>query len=77
MFSSIRDMTGDSLLGFVPSEVEPYRGASPGAGKEVVDLYLTYNSRPRVSIYYADKDCNVNKPYIFTIGADSTVTHLA
>jgi len=61
----------------LPPEVELFRGASPGTGKEVVVHYLTYSNQLRVSTYYADNEYDTNKPYIFTIDSEGKVTHLA
>ena len=77
MFPSITEMMSDYPLGHVPSEVELYRGMSTGTDKEVLVHYLTYSGQLRVSTYYADNKYDVNKPYVFTIKPDGTVTHLA
>ena len=77
MFPSIVELTSAYPLGYVPSEVELYRGFSTGTGKEVFVHFLTYSSQLRVSTYYADSTYDENKPYVFTIDQDGTVTHLA
>ena len=77
MFPSVAELISDYPLGYVPSEVELYRGLSTGTGKMVLVHYLTESSRLRVSTYYADTMYDANKPYVFTIDQDGAVTHLA
>ena len=76
-FPSITDLQGDYPLGYLPTEVELYRGTNPGTGKEVVIEYLTVGSLLRVSTFYADNEYDVNKPYVFTIDRDGYVTHIS
>ncbi|MCY4082508.1 MAG: hypothetical protein OXF54_19865 [Caldilineaceae bacterium] len=56
--------------------VELYNGTSPGTGKSVTIYYLPDEQKIRISTYYADKPPHdYNKPYVFTISADHSVTH--
>lgn len=56
--------------------VELFSGANPGTGKMVTIEYLPDNMKIRVSTYYADKPPHdYNKPYVFIVDADHSVTH--
>ena len=54
-----------------------YEGSNPGTGKPVTIDYLPSERLLRVSTFYADRPPHdFNKPYVFTVDADHTVTHL-
>ena len=56
--------------------VELYNGTNPGTSKSVTIYYLPDEKKIRISTYYADKPPHdYNKPYVFTISADHSVTH--
>ena len=56
--------------------VELFSGMNPGTGKSVDIHYLPGETKIRVSTYYADKPPHdYNKPYVFTVDADHSVTH--
>lgn len=58
--------------------VELYRGTNPASGKPVTIHYLPDAMKIHVSTFYADKPPHdYNKPYIFTVDADHSVTHEA
>ena len=63
--------------GFLPAEVELYRGPNAGTNKEVTVHYLTKSTQLRVSTYYADNEYDIDKPYVFTIDVDGKITYLA
>ncbi|MDE0142831.1 MAG: hypothetical protein OXN19_15275, partial [Caldilineaceae bacterium] len=63
--------------GFLPAEVELYRGPNAGTNKEVTVHYLTKSTQLRVSTYYADNEYDIDKPYVFTIDVDGKITFLA
>lgn len=53
-----------------------YSGHNPLTGKPVTIEYLPANKRLRVSTFYADRPPHdFNKPYVFTVDANHTVTH--
>ena len=69
-FSDLEEMhpSGDAVTLF--------SGSNPGSGKPVMILYLPAEKKIRVSTYYADRPpYDFDKPYIFTIDADHSVTH--
>ncbi len=56
--------------------VSLYSGTNPGSGKPVMIDYLPDAMKIRVSTYYADKPPHdFNKPYVFTVDADHSVSH--
>ena len=56
--------------------VSLYSGTNPGSGKSVEIVYLPNDMKIRVSTYYADKPPHdYNKPYVFIVDADHSVTH--
>ena len=56
--------------------VSLYSGTNPGSGKSVEIVYLPNEMKIRVSTYYADSPPHdYNKPYVFIIDADHSVTH--
>ncbi|MCY4082516.1 MAG: hypothetical protein OXF54_19905 [Caldilineaceae bacterium] len=56
--------------------VELYSGVNAGSGKSILIEYLPDEMKIRVSTYYADKPPHdYNKPYVFTVDADHSVTH--
>jgi len=56
--------------------VSLYSGTNPGTGKAVEITYLPDDMKIRVSTYYADKPPHdYNKPYVFIVDADHSVTH--
>ena len=56
--------------------VSLYSGMNPGTGKAVEIVYLPDEMKIRVSTFYADKPPHdYNKPYVFTVDADHSVTH--
>ena len=56
--------------------VSLYSGTNPGTGKSVEITYLPDDMKIRVSTYYADKPPHdYNKPYVFIVDADHSVTH--
>lgn len=56
--------------------VELFSGMNPGTGKMVTINYLPDSMQIRVSTYYADKPpYDYNKPYVFIVDADHSVTH--
>ncbi len=77
LFSSIARFASSYPKGFLPAEVEVYRGPNAGTNKEVTVHYLTNSKQLRVSTYYADNEYDTDKPYVFTIDIDGRVTHLA
>ena len=53
-----------------------FSGSNPGSGKPVMILYLPAEKKIRVSTYYPDSPpYDYNKPYVFTVDADHSVTH--
>ena len=53
-----------------------YSGSNPGSGKPVTIYYLPAEKKIRVSTYYPDKPpYDFDKPYIFTVDANHSVTH--
>ena len=77
LFPSISGFASIYPKGFLPAEVELYRGPSAGINKEITVHYLTNSNQLRVSTYYADNEYDTDKPYVFTIDIDGKVTHLA
>ncbi len=58
--------------------VSLFSGTNAGSGKSVNIVYLPAEEKIRVITFYADKPPHdYNKPYIFTIDADHSVTHEA
>ncbi len=56
--------------------VELFSGINAGSGKSIMIEYLPDEMKIRVSTYYADKPPHdYNKPYVFTVDADHSVTH--
>ena len=56
--------------------VSLYSGTNPGSGKSIEIDYLPNNMTIRVSTFYADKPPHdFNKPYVFIVDADHSVTH--
>ena len=56
--------------------VSLYTGTNAGSGKSVNIEYLPTEMKIRVSTYYADQPPHdYNKPYVFIIDADHSVTH--
>ena len=56
--------------------VSLFSGSNPGTGKPVTIEYLPDEKKFRVSTFYADKPPHdFNKPYVFTVDADHSVTH--
>ena len=56
--------------------VSLFTGVNSGSGKAVMIDYLPEEMKIRVSTFYADKPPHdYNKPYIFTVDADHTVSH--
>ena len=65
----------------IPSPGSPaiqlFSGANPMTGKSVIIEYKTDGSnRLQVSTYYPDNEYDTNKPYVFTVSEDNTVTHI-
>lgn len=57
--------------------VSLFSGTNPGTGKSVTIDYLPGEMKIRVSTFYADRPPHdFNKPYVFTIDADHSVTHV-
>ncbi|MYC95502.1 MAG: hypothetical protein F4X14_11075 [Caldilineaceae bacterium SB0661_bin_32] len=53
-----------------------YEGFNPGTGKPVTIDYLPAENKLRVSTFYADRPPHdFNKPYVFTVDPNHTVTH--
>ena len=58
-------------------QIQLYEGTNPMTGKSVVIDYLTDGSnRLQVSTYYPDNEYDTDKPYVFTVSEDNTVTHI-
>ena len=56
--------------------VSLYTGTNAGSGKSVTIEYLPTDMKIRVSTYYADQPPHdYNKPYVFIVDADHSVTH--
>ena len=56
--------------------VSLYTGTNAGSGKSVNIEYLPAEMKIRVSTYYADQPPHdYNKPYVFIVDADHSVTH--
>jgi len=56
--------------------VSLFSGTNAGSGKSIMIDYLPDEMKIRVSTYYADKPPHdYNKPYVFTVDADHSVTH--
>ena len=56
--------------------VSLYTGTNAGSGKSVTIEYLPTDMKIRVSTYYADSPPHdYNKPYVFIVDADHSVTH--
>ena len=56
--------------------VSLYTGTNAGSGKSVTIEYLPTEMKIRVSTYYADQPPHdYNKPYVFIVDADHSVTH--
>ena len=56
--------------------VSLFSGSNPGTGKSVTIEYLPDEKKLRVSTFYADKPPHdFNKPYVFNVDADHSVTH--
>jgi len=69
-FSSLAEMHA------MGASVELFSGMNPGTGKMVTIEYLPDSKKIRVSTYYADKPPHdYNKPYVFIVDADHSVTH--
>lgn len=69
-FSSLAEMHA------MGAAVELFSGTNPGTGKMVTIEYLPDSKKIRVSTYYADKPPHdYNKPYVFIVDADHSVTH--
>ncbi len=69
-FSSLAEMHA------MGAAVELFSGMNPGTGKMVTIEYLPDSKKIRVSTYYADKPPHdYNKPYVFIVDADHSVTH--
>lgn len=77
IFPSIAEISSDYPTGYIPTEVELYRGISTGTGKEVLVHFVADRGYLRVATYYADSEYDTDKPYVFSISRDGTVTHLA
>ena len=60
-----------------PSDaVTLYSGFNPGTGKPVTIDYLPAEKKLRVSTFYADRPPHdFDKPYVFTVDANHTITH--
>jgi len=57
--------------------VSLFNGTNPGTGKSVMIDYLPGETKIRVSTFYADRPPHdFNKPYVFTVDADHSVTHV-
>lgn len=57
--------------------VSLFSGTNAGSGKSIMIDYLPGEMKIRVSTYYADKPPHdYNKPYVFTVDADHSVTHV-
>lgn len=52
-----------------------FTGTNPGSGKPVTIYYLPAEMKVRISTFYPDTQYDVNKPYIFTVDANHSVTH--
>ena len=50
---------------------------NPLTGKHVNVDYIPNEQKIRVSTHYPDNEYDTNKPYIFTVDADYSVSHLA
>ena len=68
-----------SILANKHSGADPvtlYSGHNPLSGKPVTIDYLPANKKIRVSTNYADRPPHdINKPYVFTVDANHSVTH--
>ena len=54
-----------------------FSGTNAGSGKSIMIDYLPDEMKIRVSTFYADKPPHdYNKPYVFTVDADHSVTHV-
>ena len=56
-------------------EASIYRGYNPLTGKRVKIDYLPAAKRIRVDTFYADKDKDKNKQYIFHFGPEHDITY--
>ena len=50
---------------------------NPFTGKHVNVDYIPNEMKIRVSTHYPDNEYDTNKPYIFTVDADHSVSHVA
>ena len=55
--------------------VSIYSGPNPLTGKPVAIDYLPSVKRIRVSTFYADREHDINKPYIFHFGPEHDITY--